>query len=160
MWRHLKNKNNTLKTTLDQYILFARSKIRKSNFTKSVKTSIRHLDTFGDYSKDMSALKLSSNKQWRAVKQTVRNNYRLWSNVFVERCNFSLKYLNLRKTFWGIWKVKTHTFVQGCFSHIIFEQLRWPTEPKFSKVCNFMHMLGNTKWEYWSLTFTKRIQCL
>ena len=44
------------------------------------------------------------------------------------------------------------------FFFIILLQLRWPIESKFSQVCYFMHMLGYTKWEYWSLRITKCVQ--
>ena len=43
------------------------------------------------------------------------------------------------------------------FSLIIFSQLRWPIELKYSQTCYFMLMLGYTKWEDWFLTITKRV---
>ena len=46
------------------------------------------------------------------------------------------------------------------FVLIILLRLLWPIEPKCSQVCYFLHTLGFTRWEYWSLTFAKRVQCL
>ena len=48
---------------------------------------------------------------------------------------------------------------KGVFLFIIFLQLRWPIESKFSQVSYLSHMLGYVKWEYLSLTITKRVQC-
>ena len=45
-----------------------------------------------------------------------------------------------------------------CIKKIIFSQLWWPIEPKFSQACYFMLMMGYTKWEHWSLIITKRVQ--
>ena len=41
---------------------------------------------------------------------------------------------------------------------MIVSQLRKPIKSKFTQVCYFKHMLGYTKWEYWSLTITKSVQ--
>ncbi len=61
--------------------------------------------------------------------------------------------------FSGIWK---HTILcnKDVFSFTIFLQLQWPIEPKFEQLCYFMHVLGFTKWDYWSWTITKSITCL
>ena len=41
---------------------------------------------------------------------------------------------------------------QMCFPFIIFLQLRWLIEPKFSQICYFMHYVRIDKWEYLSLS--------
>ena len=55
--------------------------------------------------------------------------------------------------------LKAHNVVQrGCFFLSLFSwtsRTNWAY--KCSQVCYFKHMLGYTKWDYWSLTITKRI---
>ena len=48
---------------------------------------------------------------------------------------------------------------KGVFSFIIISQLWRPIKLKFSQVWYLVHMLRYTKWEDWSLTITKGVQC-
>ena len=80
-----------------------------------------------------------------------------------ERSNFPLKYLNLilrPKTLKSsIWK-HTTMCAKDVFSSINISNLRRPIEFKFLQVCYFVYTLRYTKWEDWSLTITKGVQCL
>ena len=80
----------------------------------------------------------------------------LWSNVVFEKGVIShhnkTKQNFLPGAFYSYLKA-TILYNKG----VIFLQLWWPIEFKFSQVCYCMHMLGYTKWEYWSLTITKGV---
>ena len=71
--------------------------------------------------------------------------WRMYCN-FLERSNFSLKYLNwVQDLSWVLEfkHLKAHNFCNtGVFSSIIISQLIRPIEFKFSQVCYFMHMLN------------------
>ena len=58
----------------------------------------------------------------------------------------------------SIWK-HTFSFDRGVYS-IIISQLQQPIEFKIFTGFYFVHMFRNTKWEDWSLTITKGVQCL
>ncbi len=107
-------------------------------------------------------------KHCRAVdsfKHCILKATAFWRNVFLEKeaiftqtvCiwkrlqEWSQKASGM-KPFSGIWK---HTIL--CKKGVVFFTflvLRWPIEPK---LCYFMHMLGYTKWRYWSLIITRSV---
>ena len=93
-----------------------------------------------------------------------------FNKVFEKELISHTKTLQARSLLLGIWK---HTCVpQGCFfwhyslttsinNHGTGTPMLKPIESKCSPICYLMHfMLGYIKWEYWSLTITKRVQCL
>ena len=69
-----------------------------------------------------------------------------WSNVI-------LWFWKEEDTFLGCDRFSCYFNVKS-FTH-------WTGQGKhFAQICFCMHLLGYTKWEYWSLTFTKGVQCL
>ena len=83
-------------------------------------------------------------------------NGSLWSNVFFEKRYFAHQHVKRLQPKPFIIHLKAHKVMQqGCFSFIILLPLWWPMSPNFHRSCYFMHMLRYTKWEYWSLPFTK-----
>ena len=81
----------------------------------------------------------------------------LWETALSEVMDFFEKELishstkDLRSEAWSTRK-HTNLCNKGIFPHCILLQPRWPIESKFSQICYSMHMLGYTKWEYWSWT--------
>ena len=61
---------------------------------------------------------------------------------------------SIQKPFIPIWK-HPNLYNKGVFDFILFLQLQLPIEPNFSQACYFMHTLGYTKWEDWSLIEVK-----
>ena len=55
-------------------------------------------------------------------------------------------------------QLKTHKFVQEWYSFFLYSLVNF--DDKVIQVCYVMHMLGRTKWKYWSLTITKGVQCI
>ena len=60
---------------------------------------------------------------------------------------------------WSLVKESESTLV--CATGVFFLSLfSCDFDDNWVKICNFMHMTGYIKWEYWSLTITKGVQFL
>ena len=82
-------------------------------------------------------------------------NSSLWSNVVFEKGVISQSNIKILHAWSYFLDNSKHTnfWNNGVFSFIILLQLWWLIESKLSQFfC--LHMLGYTKWEYWSLTIT------
>ena len=110
--------------------------------------SYHFMETQNGKSRDTSVLIISVTvKNYRKVLKLV-NKYK--SNEFVS---------NLRSRNEASESTQLRT-TMVFFSFIIISQFRRPIVLKFSHVRYFMHMLRYTKWEDWSFTITKGVQCL
>ena len=71
------------------------------------------------------------------------------------------KALDFKVSKWSIWHVWKRTTLcdKGVFLSLLSRNFDDQLSLKFSQVCYFMHMLRYTKWEDWSMTITKGVQC-
>ena len=87
-------------------------------------------------------------------------NGSLWSNIVFEKVVISHSN-NKKLQTWSLYKMILKAHKKGVFMPIFSCNFDEPIEPNRPLVCYwYMVMLRSAKWEYWSLTITKGVQCL